>query len=139
VTPPRTAWLAFALLGVVDTVLLLEFPIAGLLLLGFAVAGIAWRPPRTAAVAGLVTGVGGAWTGLLLRVQVSCDAFNAVPGQGCEAPGIDGWIAFGVVILAIGVIATLVAVLRQRDRHPLAERDTDGDEERGAPVDVDLA
>jgi len=139
VTPPRTVWLAFALLGVVGTVPLLEFPIAGVLLLVLAFAGIAWRPPRTAAVAGLVTGAGGAWTGLLLRVQISCDAFNAVPGQGCEAPGIDGWIAVGGVILAIGLIATLVAVLRQRDRHPPAERDTDGHEERGAPVDVDLA
>lgn len=55
-TPPRTAWLAFALLGILDTVLLLEFPIAGLLLLVLALAGVMWRPPRLAAFAGLLTG-----------------------------------------------------------------------------------
>lgn len=75
----------------------------------------------------------------MLRVKVSCDAFNAVPGQGCESPGVEGWIAIGVVILAIGMIATLVARLRQRDRHPLAERDANSHEERAAPVDIDLA
>jgi hypothetical protein len=97
-------------------VLLLEFPIAGLVLLGLAIAGLIWRPPHLAAFAGLVTGMGGAWTGLMVRVNLSCDAFNAVPGQGCEAPGIDGWIASGAVILAIGMLATVFVVLRGRAR-----------------------
>jgi hypothetical protein len=115
-TRPLTAWLAFALLGVLDTVLLLEFPPAGLLLLVLAIAGMAWRPPRGAALAGLLTGIGLTWTGLMVRVNVSCEAFDAVPGQGCEAPDIDGWIAIGGAILAIGVLVTVGRVLHQRAR-----------------------
>jgi hypothetical protein len=116
VTPPRTAWLAFALLGILATVLLLEFPIAGLLFLVLAIAGMLWRPPRGASFAGLVTGIGGTWTGLMVRVKVSCDAFDAVPGQGCESPGIEGWIAIGAVILAVGVVATVFVVVRGQAR-----------------------
>ncbi len=115
-TRPRTAWLAFAVLGVLDTVLLLEFPSAGLLLLGLAILGLLWRPPRGAAVSGLVTGIGGTWTGLMVRVKLSCEAFAAVPGQGCEAPGIDGWIVTGAVILAIGLLVAIGVVLRTRTR-----------------------
>jgi hypothetical protein len=115
-TPARTAWIAFLILGVLDTVLLLEFPPAGLLLLVLAIVGTLWRPPRGAALAGLVTGIGGTWTGLMVRVKVSCEAFNAVPGQGCEAPDIDGWIAIGGAILAIGMVVTLGVVLRGRAR-----------------------
>jgi hypothetical protein len=115
-TRPRTAWLAFALLGILNSVLLLEFPPAGLLLLVLAIVGMLWRPPRGAAFAGLVTGIGGTWTGLMARVKVSCEAFNAVPGQGCEAPNIDGWVAIGAVILAIGMLVTLGVLLRGRAR-----------------------
>jgi hypothetical protein len=115
-TPARTAWLAFAMLGVLDTLLLLEFPPAGLLLLVLAIAGMVRRRPRDAALAGLLTGIGGTWTGLMVRVKVSCEAFDAVPGQGCEAPDIDGWIAIGGAILAIGVLVTLRLVLRQAAR-----------------------
>jgi hypothetical protein len=112
----RTAWLAFLVVGIVDIVLLLEFPIAGLLLLVLAIAGMIWRQPRGAAFAGLVTGVGGTWTGVMVRVKVSCEAFNAVPGQGCEAPGIEGWIGIGVVILVIAMLVTLRVALRGRTR-----------------------
>lgn len=115
-TAPRTAWLAFALFGVVDTVVLLEFPSAGFVGLVLALGGIALRSPRGAAVAGLITGVGGTWTGLMLRVKVSCAAYNAIPGQGCEAPGIDGWILVGIGILAAGAAISVAVVLRGRRR-----------------------
>ena len=113
-TRPRTAWLAFALLGVLDSVLLPEFPIAGVVVVALALAGIGWKPPRAAAVAGFITGIGGTWTGVMVRGKVSCEAFNAVPGQGCEAPGIDSWIVIGIVMLAIGTLATIGVVLRER-------------------------
>ena len=111
-TSPRTAWLAFFVLGALETVVLLEFPIAGILLLLLALVGIAWRPPRGAALAGLIAGIGAMWTFLMVRVQVSCDASNATPGESCQAPGIEGWILVGVALLVVGAIATL-AVLRR--------------------------
>ena len=107
-------WLAFAVLGVATAVVLLEFPGGGVLLIVAALVGIALRPPRGAATAGLVTGLGGTWTALFVRVKVSCDAFNAQPGQGCESPGIEGWIAGSAVVLAVGLLASLLAYRRRR-------------------------
>ena len=111
-TRPRAAWLAFMLLGILDTVLLLEFPIAGVLLLVLAVAGVAARPPRAASIAGLITGIGGTWTGLMVRVKMSCDAFDATPGQGCEAPGIEAWILVGLLILGVGLVTTAAVAIQ---------------------------
>ena len=108
-----STWLAFAVLGVASAVVLLEFPGGGVLLLAAALVGIAARSPRGAALAGLVTGLGATWTALFLRVKVSCDAFNAQPGQGCESPGIEGWIAAGAVVLATGLLASLLAFRRR--------------------------
>jgi hypothetical protein len=116
VTRPRTTWLAFALLGVLDAVLLLELPPVGFLLLVLAIGGMVWRRPQATAFAGLVTGIGGTWTALMLRVKISCEAFDAVPGQGCAAPDIDTWILIGLAILAIGILATLALALRERPR-----------------------
>jgi hypothetical protein len=110
----RTAWLAFCLLGAVGTVVLLEFPIAGILLLVLALGGIVARGPRGAAIAGLVTGIGGCWTALMARVWASCDAFNAVPGQSCASPGIEGWVVVGLAILAVGLVASIALVVRSR-------------------------
>ena len=115
-TGPRTAWLAFALLGVLNAVLLLELPIAGVGLLVLALGGIAFRSPRGAAATGLITGVGGTWTAVMIRVKVSCEAFNAVPGQGCEAPGIEGWIVVGIGILAAGAALSVAVLQRARGR-----------------------
>jgi hypothetical protein len=112
----RRHWLAFAVLGALDTVVLLEFPIAGLLIAALSVAGLALRGPRAPSIAGLLTGVGAMWLALMLRVKVSCDAFNEAAGQSCEAPGIEGWILAGLVILAIGASASVAVVLRSRIR-----------------------
>jgi hypothetical protein len=113
VTRTRTVWLAFGVLGAAGGIVVLEFPSGGLLLLGAALVGIAVKPPRGAALAGLVTGLGGTWTILFLRVKVDCDAFNAQPGQACESPAIEGWIVAGAFVLGIGVLATLL-VFRRR-------------------------
>jgi hypothetical protein len=89
------------------------------LLIVAALVGIALRSPRGAALAGLLTGLGGAWTALFLRVKFDCDTFNAQPGQGCESPGIEGWIAAGAVVLAIGLLASLLAYRRRGTRSPV--------------------
>ncbi len=111
-----STWLAFAMLGVASAVVLLEFPVGGVLLLAAALVGIAVRSPRGAALAGLVTGLGATWTALFLRVKVSCDAFDSQPGQSCESPGIEGWIAAGAVVLAVGMLASLLAYRRMGSR-----------------------
>jgi hypothetical protein len=118
VTSRRTAWLAFLVLGVLDGVVLLSFPSLGFVILALGLAGIAVRPPRVAALAGLVTGVGAIWSLLLIRVAVSCDAFNREPGQSCESPGIEGWILVGLVVLVIGVVGSVFLVVRSGPTSP---------------------
>src|SRR5262245_47014105 len=112
-TAPRTAWLAFLVLGVLDGVVLLSIPSVGVVIAGLGLAGIAIRPPRLAAFAGLASGVGAIWTFLLLRAKLGCEGVNRRPGQSCEAPGIEGWILVGLAILAIGLVASAFVVLRR--------------------------
>jgi len=113
VTSPRTAWLAFLLLGVLDGVVLLSFPSLGFVILALGLAGIVLRPPRVAALAGLVTGVGAIWSLLLIRAALSCEAFNREPGQSCASPGIEGWILVGLVVLVIGVVGSVLLIVRR--------------------------
>jgi hypothetical protein len=117
-TAHRTAWLACLLLGVLDGIVLLSFPSLGYVILVLALAGIAVRQPRTAALAGLTTGVGAIWSLLLLRGTLSCAAFNRGPGQSCESPGIEGWILAALLILAVGAVASIVLVIRRGAQGP---------------------
>ena|SRR5438128_4257128 len=112
-TRARIVWLSFGVLGAASAIVLLEFPSGGVLLIAAALLGIARKPPRGTALAGLVTGLGGTSTTLFLRVKIDCDAFNAQPGQACETPGIEGWIAAGAVVLGIGLLASLLAFRRR--------------------------
>src|SRR3954468_13517327 len=108
------AWLAFALFGAVDALVLLEFPTAGVLLGVLGLAAIAARPPRGAALAGLMTGVGASWTGVIGRVWLTCTGFGPRAGTTGEAPGIEGWVWLGAGMFAIGVIASVAVVVRMR-------------------------
>jgi len=112
-TRARIVWLNFGVLGAASAIVLLEFPSGGVLLIAAALLGVAIKPPRGAALAGLVTVLGGTSTTLFLRVKLDCDAFNAQPGQGCEAPGVEGWIAACAVVLVVGLLASLLALRRR--------------------------
>jgi hypothetical protein len=112
-TPPREAWLAGLVLGLLEGFLLFEFPTLALALV-LATTILMTRPAAwSAGLGGLAVGVGGLWTVVLWQAQARCDAFNAVPDQGCEMPTVDGYLLVGLVVAAVGVVLTLHAWRRR--------------------------
>jgi hypothetical protein len=112
----RSNWLAGVVVGVAAGVLTLTFPTLGWLIVLAFLLGLIKAPPRLPAVGGLFTGLGTAWLALLVRSNQECRAFDAAPGQECGSPDIGGWLAVGGVLLAIGVISTVMAQIRVRRR-----------------------
>jgi hypothetical protein len=86
-------------------------PIGWGLAAAFVVGGLISKR-RLAAIGGLVTGVGTAWTVLLGRVALTCQATG--DELGCHAPGIEPWLAAGLGILAVGLALTAALVARGR-------------------------
>jgi hypothetical protein len=110
----RSNWLAGVVVGVAAGVLTLTFPTLGWLVVLAFLLGLIRATPRLPAVGGLFCGVGTAWLVLLVRSNLECQAFDAAPGQECGSPDIGGWLAIGGVLLAIGVISTVMALIRMR-------------------------
>jgi hypothetical protein len=105
----RSAWIAGLVVGVTAGFLTLEFPTLGwLLVVAFLVGGFVWRRPA-AATGGLLTGVGLAWVALLGRVALTCRATGVE--LGCQAPGIEDWLAVGVGLLGAGIAISALAFL----------------------------
>ena len=111
-TPIRRGWLPGFVVGVVAGFLSLELPPLGwLIAAAFAVPALIVGP-RVASIGGLLTGSGAIWLVLLGRVGLMC---RAPDGEiGCQAPGIEPWLAAGGVQLAVGLALTVIAVLRTR-------------------------
>ena len=103
----RRGRIAGVVVGVAGGLLALEFPTLGWLILAlFAVpAAIVW--PRAAAIGGMATGIGACWLALFGRVAMTCRATGA--GLGCHAPGIEQWLAVSAIVLATGLVLTIVA------------------------------
>jgi hypothetical protein len=121
-TPPRTARLSGLVLGVANGFLLFEFPTLALLLL-LVSAVLVTRPAAwSAGLGGLALGLGGLWTVVLWSAEARCDAFNAVPNQGCEMPTIDGYLLAGLAVSAIGIGLTVIAWRRRGWRRRAADR-----------------
>ena len=114
--PRRTAWLAGAVLGALAGVLVFVFPAAGVLMFGASIGIVLWQGPRLPGVAGIVTGVGLTWTVLFLRVKLECDAFNAVPGQECVAPGVEQFLAVAATVVIVGAVLSAIAWAARRPR-----------------------
>jgi hypothetical protein len=113
----RSNWFAGVVVGVAAGVLTLSFPTLGWLIALAFLLGLIKAPSRLPAVGGLFIGLGTAWLALLARSDQECHAFDAAPGQECGSPDIGGWLAVGGVLLAIGVISTVIAHIRVRWRH----------------------
>lgn len=106
----RQSWLVGAALAVPASVLLLEFPIFGLVLL-VVVAGLIARTGHAAAgVAGLVVGLGGTWFLLFGRVALACG--EPTTNGGCEAPSIGAAVLASLAILAAGGVASALIAVR---------------------------
>jgi hypothetical protein len=108
----RAAWFPGLVVGVAAGFATLEFPTVGwLVVLVFAILALV-AGPRLAAIGGLLTGLGGVWLVLLGRVALEC---RVPDGEiGCQAPGIEPWLAAGGAMLAIGLVLTVVAAIRAR-------------------------
>lgn len=104
----RRGWLAGLTVGAASGFLSLELPPAGwVIALGFLVGSLGSRE-RVAAIAGELVGFGGVWLALLGRVALQC---RAPDGEiGCQAPGIETWLAAGGLLLAVGLALTAIAV-----------------------------
>jgi uncharacterized membrane protein YhaH (DUF805 family) len=97
---PGLLWITTFVLGAVATVMTVFGPLAAFLTLLIAVPVIV-RRPHLVALSGLLTGFGGLWTYLLVRVFTS---------GGMQDNGTF-WLAVGLVPLVIG-LALLVFVAR---------------------------
>ncbi len=109
----RTSWFAGLVVGLTGGFLALEFPALGWLILVLFAVPAAIVGARAAAIGGLLTGFGAIWLALLGRVAITCRADG---GFGCQAPGIEPWLAVGAGVLAIGLALTTIAFVRARRR-----------------------
>jgi hypothetical protein len=112
-TSPRQGrgWLAGLVVGAAAGFLTLEFPSLGWFL-AIAFAGpAAVVGPRLAAIGGLLTGLGGTWTVFIGRTALTCRSTGEE--LGCQAPGIEPWLAFGGGMLAVGLALSAIALARR--------------------------
>lgn len=106
-TRPRSAWLAGLVVGAAGGFASLEVPVVGWPLLLAFLGPALLSGSRAAAIGGLFVGGGAIWTVLIGRVALTCHAPD------CLAPGIDSWLAAGLVVLAVGALLTAVAIARR--------------------------
>ncbi|HEX4897255.1 MAG TPA: hypothetical protein VFV53_02735 [Candidatus Limnocylindrales bacterium] len=105
----RSSWFAGLVIGTGGGFLLLEGPTLGLAILAAMAVLARLAGQAIAGAGGLLMGVGAIWIAALARVKLSCTVAN-----GCEAPTIDGYLAVGAGFLALGTVASLVALARSR-------------------------
>ena len=104
-------WTAGLVVGVGAGVLSLILPVLGWLIVVAFLVGLIRASPRLPAFGGLFVGLGTTWLVLLIRSHLECQAFNAGPGQECFEPDIGPFLAVGAGLFAIGVLATVLAVI----------------------------
>ena len=69
-------------------------------LLGLVAVGlVAAKPPRAAAIGGLLIGLGGAWIALFGRVALTCQV-------DCVGPDLRPWLALAGVLTGLGILVT---------------------------------
>jgi hypothetical protein len=110
----RSGWIAGLVVGVTAGFATLEIPTLGWLLVVLFAIPTAIVGPRAAAIGGLLTGLGAVWLVLLGRVAITCQATD--DELGCQAPGIESWLAVGAAMLAIGLALSVGEVVRARRR-----------------------
>ncbi len=64
-------------------------------------------------LSGAFVGLGGTWLALVVRAQLACDVFNAVPNQGCRGHGVEPFITLSAGILVVGVLLGMGAWRRR--------------------------
>ena len=112
----RGNWIAGVVVGVAAGVVSLIVPTLGWLLAVAFLVGVIRAAPRLPAIAGLFFGFGAAWLVILVRSSLECQAFDAAPGKECGEPDIGSWLAIAGILLAVGVLLTVVAWARASRR-----------------------
>jgi len=110
----RSGWIAGLTIGAAGGFASLEVPPVGWLIVILFAIPAAIVGPRAAAIGGLLTGAGALWLVLLGRVALTCRA--AGDEIGCQAPGIEPWLAAGGAMLVGGVALTALAIRQPRRR-----------------------
>lgn len=105
-----TDWLAGLVVGVCGGFLVLVFPTIGLLLIALGTLGVLRARGRVAGSSGLLIGIGATTVVPLVRAQLACEAFDAAPNQGCEAPDLTPWLTIGGALLVGGMILSAALV-----------------------------
>jgi hypothetical protein len=105
----RSSWFVGFVMGNLGGFLLLEGPTLGLAILAAMAVLVRLAGRAIAGAGGLLMGVGAIWIALLGRVKLSCTI-----DAGCEPGAIDGYLAVGAGFLALGIVASLVALARNR-------------------------
>lgn len=104
-----SSWFAGFVVGTGGGFLLLEGPTLGLAILAAMAVLARLAGQAIAGAGGLLTGVGVIWVAALGRVKLTCTV-----DAGCEPGAIDGYLAVGAGFLALGILASLVALARSR-------------------------
>ena len=106
-------WLAGLVMGVGGGFLVLIFPAVGVLLLGLGAIGVLRARPRMTGTSGLLVGTGAMMLAVLIQAQMACQAFDAAPDQGCEAPDVTSYVVAAGGLLVAGLLGSVVAVRRR--------------------------
>jgi hypothetical protein len=92
---------------------------APLLVLSLASLALALVADRSVVLlSGALVGTGGLWLALLVRAQLACDAFDAAPNQGCDAPDVGPLYLASAIVLGLGLICGALAWHRRRLHGP---------------------
>jgi hypothetical protein len=105
-------WLAGLTVGGCAGLLFGVWPTLGAVIVIAFLAGVVRTKRRSPPTGGLLIGLPIAWLVLVGNANLACERFNAVPGQGCIAPDLTGWIIVAVAILVAGVMLTGAAARR---------------------------
>lgn len=112
--PRPGAWLSGLVLGVISGLTFLTLGSLGLIFALASLGLILWKGPRPLATAGLLTGFGLIWSVLFVRVALTCGGPFDPGVSTCMAPDLSGWIAAGVAVFALGLVASAFALRRAR-------------------------
>lgn len=108
--PVGRRWLIGAMTGAVAGLALLIVGVLGLVPLLLLAIWAAAGPARTAAAAGIMTGLGGGVLALTVRAELACTP------DSCVGPDLTMWYLFVLAVLVLGLFASLTVAVRARRR-----------------------
>lgn len=117
-TSPAGGWLAGLVLGALCGLTTISFVLGviGVPIIVTSILLVLWKGPRLLAGTGLMTGWGLLWTVAITQSTVACLTIDRGPGRWCEPAEAGGWLVAGIVVFALGLVASAAAFARLPDR-----------------------